>query len=75
MTGLLYRENGQLAYNGMRCSSDFIERPSLDDLDMSRYAKGGFRRQRAHQAGRVLLPYLRRRYAHARRSVAGDSPH
>ena len=42
MTGLLYRENGELVYNGMRCSSDFISRPSLDDLDMPRYAKAGF---------------------------------
>ena len=26
----------------MRCSSDFISRPSLDDLDMPRYAQAGF---------------------------------
>ncbi len=42
MTGLLYRENGALVYSGMRCSSDFTARPSLDDLDMSKYARAGF---------------------------------
>ena len=53
MTGLLYRENGQLVYNGMRCSSDFIERPSLDDLGHAQVRQGGIRRQRPHQAGRL----------------------
>ena len=42
MTGVLYRENGRVVYNGMRCSSDFGARPSLDDLDMSKYAQAGF---------------------------------
>ena len=27
MTGVLYRENGRVVYNGMRCSSDFGARP------------------------------------------------
>lgn len=42
MTGILYRENGAVVYNGMRCSSDFASRPSLDDLDMPKYAQAGF---------------------------------
>ena len=42
MTGVLYRENGKVVYNGMRCSSDFVSRPSLDDLDMPKYAQAGF---------------------------------
>ena len=42
MTGVLYRENGEVVYNGMRCSSDFVSRPSLDDLDISKYAQAGF---------------------------------
>ena len=75
MTGVLYRENGEIVYNGMRCSSDFGSRPSLDDLDMPQIRQGRFRRQRAHQAGRVLLPHLRRRHAHPRGRLAGDPPH
>ena len=42
MTGVLYRENGSIVYNGMRCSSEFASRPSLDDLDMPKYAQAGF---------------------------------
>ena len=44
MTGLIYRDedDGALVYNGMRCASDFASRPSLDDLDMSKYAQAGF---------------------------------
>ena len=43
MDGLLYRENGGgIVYNGMRCASDFGSRPSLDDLDMAKYARAGF---------------------------------
>ena len=75
MTGLLHRENGELVYNGMRCSSDFIERPSLDDLDMPKYAKAGFGVSVPHQAGGLLLPDLCGRHPHARRRLAGDPPH
>ena len=51
LTGLIYRApgnkddngaDGALIYNGMRCASDFASRPSLDDLDMSKYAQAGF---------------------------------
>ena len=48
LTGLIYREkdengdHGALIYNGMRCASDFASRPSLDDLDMPKYARAGF---------------------------------
>ena len=51
LTGLIYRApgnegdngaDGALIYNGMRCASDFASRPSLDDLDMPKYAQAGF---------------------------------
>ena len=44
MDGVLYRDNGSgaIVYNGMRCASDFGSRPSLDDLDMPKYARAGF---------------------------------
>ena len=64
MTGVLYRENGEIVYSGMRCSSDFGSRPSLDDLDMPRYAKAGFGVSVLTKLGGFYYPHLRRRHAH-----------
>ena len=42
LPGLVYREEGQTQYNGMRCSSEFSKPPRFDDLDMERYQRAGF---------------------------------
>ena len=42
LPGLVYREGGQVVYNGMRCFSEFSQPPSLEDLDIPKYRQAGF---------------------------------
>lgn len=42
LPGLVYRAEGQIRYNGMRCSSEFAQPPRFDELDMERYQRAGF---------------------------------
>ncbi len=42
LPGLVYQEEGQIRYNGMRCSSEFSKPPRFDELDMDRYQRAGF---------------------------------
>ena len=42
LPGLVYQEEGQIHYNGMRCSSEFAKPPRFDELDMERYQRAGF---------------------------------
>ena len=42
LPGLVYRQNGQVIYNGMRCFSEFAKRPRLEELDMQKYRQAGF---------------------------------
>ena len=42
LPGLVYREQGQIRYNGLRCASDFAKPPRFDDLDMDKYQRAGF---------------------------------
>jgi hypothetical protein len=42
LPGLVYREGGQIVYNGMRCISEFARPPRLEDLDMAKYRQAGF---------------------------------
>ena len=42
LPGLVYRESGQIRYNGMRCASEFAQPPRFDDLDMDKYQRAGF---------------------------------
>ena len=42
LPGLVYREGGQVIFNGGRCSSEFNKPPRLEDLDMAKYRQAGF---------------------------------
>lgn len=42
LPGLVYRQQGQIRYNGLRCASEFAKPPRFDDLAMDRYQKAGF---------------------------------
>ena len=42
LPGLVYRQNGQIIYNGMRCFSEFAKPPRLEELDMQKYRQAGF---------------------------------
>ena len=42
LPGLVYRENGQIAFNGEPSSSNFAKPPRLEDLDLARYGRAGF---------------------------------
>jgi len=42
LPGLVYRENGQVVYKGMRCFSEFAKPPRLEELDMAKYRQAGF---------------------------------
>ena len=42
LPGLVYRENGQIVYKGMRCFSEFAKPPRLEELDMAKYRQAGF---------------------------------
>ena len=42
LPGLVYRVDGQISYNGMRCASEFSKPPRFDDLDMVKYQQAGF---------------------------------
>ncbi|MCH7852492.1 MAG: cobalamin-dependent protein [Candidatus Marinimicrobia bacterium] len=42
LPGLVYRENGEIIYNGIRCLSEFAKPPRLEELDMEKYRQAGF---------------------------------
>jgi hypothetical protein len=42
LPGLVYREDGQVIFNGVRASSAFSKPPRLEDLDMAKYRQAGF---------------------------------
>ncbi|SVB59878.1 uncharacterized protein METZ01_LOCUS212732, partial [marine metagenome] len=42
LSGLVYRENGEVVFNGVRARSGFAKPPRFEDLDMEKYAKAGF---------------------------------
>ena len=42
LSGLVYRENGEVVFNGVRAKSGFNKPPRLEDLDMEKYTKAGF---------------------------------
>ena len=42
LPGLVYRQDGQIIYNGMRCFSEFAKPPRLEELDMQKYRQAGF---------------------------------
>jgi hypothetical protein len=42
LSGLVYRENGGVGFNGVRARSGFAKPPRFEDLDMEKYTKAGF---------------------------------
>ncbi len=42
LPGLVYRENGEVIFNGLRSSSGFSRPPRLEDLDLAKYRQAGF---------------------------------
>ncbi len=42
LPGLVYRENGEITFNGVRSSSSFTKPPRLEDLDLAKYRQAGF---------------------------------
>ena len=42
LPGLVYRENGEVTFNGVRSSSSFTKPPRLEDLDLAKYRQAGF---------------------------------
>jgi len=42
LPGLVYREEGQVIFNGVRASSTFSKPPRLEDLDVAKYRQAGF---------------------------------
>lgn len=42
LPGVVYRQNGEIVFNGSRCASAFTCAPRLDELDMHKYAQAGF---------------------------------
>jgi hypothetical protein len=42
LPGLVYRDNGEIAYNGQPSSSNFAKPPRFEDLDLDRYSRAGF---------------------------------
>ena len=42
LPGLVYREEGQVIFNGVRASSAFSKPPRLEDLDVAKYRQAGF---------------------------------
>jgi hypothetical protein len=42
LSGLVYREDGQVIFNGVRASSAFAKPPRLEDLDVAKYRQAGF---------------------------------
>ena len=42
LSGLVYRENGEVVFNGVRARSGFAKPPRFEDLDMEKYTKAGF---------------------------------
>ena len=42
LPGLVYRENGEIAFTGVRSSSSFSRPPRLEDLDLAKYRQAGF---------------------------------
>ena len=42
LPGLVYSQDGETVYNGMRCFSEFAKPPRLEDLDIAKYRQAGF---------------------------------
>ena len=42
LPGLVYRDNGEITFNGLRASSNFAKPPRLEDLDLAKYRQSGF---------------------------------
>ncbi len=42
LTGVVYRQDDEIVFNGSRCASAFTCAPYLDGLDIPKYAKAGF---------------------------------
>jgi hypothetical protein len=42
LPGLVYRDNGEIAFTGVRSSSSFSKPPRLEDLDLAKYRQAGF---------------------------------
>ncbi len=42
LPGLVYRQDGEIIYKGMRCFSEFAKPPRLEELDMQKYRQAGF---------------------------------
>jgi hypothetical protein len=42
LPGLVYREDGEITFNGVRSSSSFTKPPRLEDLDLAKYRQAGF---------------------------------
>lgn len=42
LPGLVYLEDGQIAFNGVNASSSFAKPPRLEDLEMAKYRQAGF---------------------------------
>ena len=42
LPGLVYRDDGGVHFNGMRCRSEFSMPPRFDELDMEKYRLAGF---------------------------------
>ena len=42
LSGLVYRETGEVVFNGVRATSGFSKPPRFEDLDMAKYRQAGF---------------------------------
>ena len=42
LPGLVYQDNGEIAFTGVRSSSSFSKPPRLEDLDLAKYRQAGF---------------------------------
>ena len=42
LPGLVYRDAGEVVFNGVRATSDFNKPPRFEDLDMAKYRQAGF---------------------------------
>ena len=42
LPGLVFREAGEVVYNGVLATSEFTKPPRLEDLDMAKYRQAGF---------------------------------
>ena len=42
LPGLVYRDGGEVVFNGVRSTSEFSKPPRLEDLDIAKYKQAGF---------------------------------